>query len=216
MKSIILALAIFAVSMSCSQKQESKNTTAETKAVEKHGLNVGDEAVNFNLKGIDDKSLSLNGLEGNKGVILIFTCNHCPYAVAYEDRIIALDKMYKEKSYPVIAINPNDPSVQPEDSFELMKQRAEEKQFTFPYLFDNGQNIYPAYGATKTPHVYLLNKEQGKYIVKYIGAIDDNYKDADAAKKHFVQDAVNALINNQEITTTTTKAVGCSIKATKA
>ncbi|AZQ65150.1 thioredoxin family protein [Flammeovirga pectinis] len=216
MKSIILALTLLTVSMSCSQKQESKTNQSEVKIVEKQGLQVGDEAINFNLKGMDDQSLSLNGLEGNKGVILIFTCNHCPYAVAYEDRIIALDKMYKEKGYPVIAINPNDPSVQPEDSFELMKERAVEKQFTFPYLFDDGQNIYPAYGATKTPHVYLLNKEQGKYIVKYIGAIDDNYKDANAVKDHFVEDAVNALLNNQKITTTTTKAVGCSIKATKA
>ena len=92
----------------------------------------------------------------------------CPYSVANEDRLIALDKKYSKKGYPVIAINPNDPKVSKGDSFEGMKIRAKAKGFTFPYLFDEGQNVYPMYGATKTPHVYILNKNKGKLLVEYI------------------------------------------------
>lgn len=148
-----------------------------------------------------------------KGFIVVFTCNHCPYAVAYEDRIIALDKKYKALGYPVIAINPNNPAVQPKDSFELMKERAKEKGFTFPYLFDDGQKIYPKYGATKTPHVYLLQKTKDGNVVRYIGAIDDNYNDESAVKTKYVENAVNALLEGKEIEVKTTKAIGCSIKA---
>jgi peroxiredoxin len=143
---------------------------------------------------------------------VIFTCNHCPYAVKYEDRIIALDKKYKDKGYPVIAINPNDPEVQPEDSFSNMKKRAAEKGFTFPYLFDESQEIYPQYGATKTPHVFLLEKVASDFIVRYIGAIDDNYKSASAVETYYVEDAVEALMAGEEPSVPSTKAIGCTIK----
>jgi hypothetical protein len=143
---------------------------------------------------------------------VIFTCNHCPYSVAYEDRIIAIDKRFKEKGYPVIAINPNNPTAYPEDSFDNMKVRAKEKGFTFPYLFDAGQQIYPQYGATKTPHVYLLQKVNGNNIVKYIGAIDDNHKNAAAVKNTFLDNAVTALLAGKEIKDKKTVAIGCSIK----
>jgi peroxiredoxin len=146
---------------------------------------------------------------------VIFTCNHCPYAKAYEDRIIALDKKYKEKGYPVIAINPNDPEVQPEDSFENMQVRAKEKGFTFPYLFDAKQEVYPAYGATKTPHVYLLNKESGKLVVKYIGTIDDNYADEKAVEEKYLANAIDALLKDKMPSPDFTKAIGCSIKVKK-
>ncbi|MDO9261388.1 MAG: redoxin domain-containing protein, partial [Flavobacteriaceae bacterium] len=119
---------------------------------------------------------------------------------------------YKEKGYPVIAINPNNPTKEPKDSFDLMKVRAKEKGFTFPYLFDDGQKIYPQYGATRTPHVYLLKKEKGKLLVSYIGAIDDNYKDAAQVKVKYVADAVDALLKDEKPKTTETKAIGCSIK----
>lgn len=196
-----------------SQKEEAKATPTTLPA--KTGLNIGDEAVAFNLKNIDGEMIALNTLEGNKGAVVIFTCNHCPYAVAYEDRIIALDEKYKTLGYPVIAINPNDPKEQPADSFEEMKVRAADKGFTFPYLFDEGQKIYPAYGATKTPHVFLLEKESDKYFVKYIGAIDDNYKSADQVKVKYLENAIDALLENKQIAETSTKAVGCSIKAAK-
>jgi peroxiredoxin len=176
------------------------------------GYDIGSMATDFNLKNIDDKMVSLKDYKDAKGFIVIFTCNHCPYAVAYEDRIIALDKKYKSKGYLVIAINPNDPKKQKEDSFELMKVRAKEKGFTFPYLFDDGQKIYPQYGATKTPHVYILQKSEKGNVVKYIGAIDDNYGDESAVKEKYVENALDALLQNKEVKVTTTKAIGCSIK----
>ncbi|WP_228063731.1 thioredoxin family protein [Faecalibacter rhinopitheci] len=176
---------------------------------------IGDEATDFKLKNIDNKYISLKDYTSAKGFIVIFTCNHCPYAKAYEDRIIALDLKYKELGYPVIAINPNDPIVQPQDNFIEMKKRAEEKGFTFPYLVDEQQKIYPQYGATKTPHVFILKKEGAKNIVKYIGAIDNNYEDVNDVTEYYVQDAVNSLLNNKEVKVPTTVAIGCTIKTKK-
>lgn len=176
------------------------------------GYKIGDEATDFSLKNIDDKMVSLADYKEAKGFIVIFTCNHCPYAVAYEDRIIALDKKYKSQGYPVIAINPNDPEKQPDDSFDLMKVRAKEKGFTFPYLVDEGQKIFPQYGATKTPHVFVLQRSEGKNIVRYIGAIDDNHEEPSKVKEKFVENAVDALIKGEEIAVKETKAIGCSIK----
>lgn len=176
------------------------------------GYKVGDEATDFKLKNIDDKMISLSDFKDAKGFIVIFTCNHCPYAIAYEERIIALDKKYKALGYPVIAINPNDPEVQPQDSFELMKQRAKSKGFTYPYLIDEGQKIYPQYGAQKTPHVYILKKDGKKNIVKYIGAIDNNYKNANDADQKYVESALDALLKGQEPEVKSTVAIGCTIK----
>ena len=147
-----------------------------------------------------------------KGFIVIFTCNHCPYAVAYEQRIIDLDAKYAALGYPVIAISPNDTTVVPEDGLASMQTRAEEKGYSFPYVLDEAQDIYPQYGATKTPHIFILNKEDGKNIVKYIGAIDNNYEDATDVTERYVEDAVDALIAGTEIPVTETKAIGCSIK----
>lgn len=177
------------------------------------GYQVGDVAADFSLKNVNNKKVALADFKEAKGFIVIFTCNHCPYAKAYEDRIIALDKKYKKMGYPVIAINPNNPAVQPDDSFDLMQKRAKEKGFTFPYLFDEGQKIYPQYGATKTPHVYILEKTNAGNVVKYIGAIDDNYSDESAVKTKYVENAVDALLKKQEVPVKTTKAIGCSIKA---
>jgi len=176
---------------------------------------IGDTATDFLLKNIDNKMVSLSDYKDAKGFIVIFTCNHCPYAKAYENRIIALNNKYASQGYLVIAINPNDPKLEPTDSFEAMKVRAKEKGFTFPYLFDDGQKIYPQYGATKTPHVFLLNKEGGKNIVRYIGAIDDNYSDESDVSKKYVEAAVDALLANEPIAQTTTVAIGCSIKVRK-
>lgn len=176
---------------------------------------IGDEAIDFKLKNVDGKHISLSDYEDAKGFIVIFTCNHCPYSVAYEDRIIEIDKKYKSKGFPVIAINPNDPDLYPSDSFENMIIRSEEKGFTFPYIFDNTQEIYKTYGATKTPHVFILSNNSGKYKVEYIGAIDNNYKDAEQVTEHYINDAVDALLQNKKPKVTTTKAIGCSIKSKK-
>ena len=179
------------------------------------GYKVGDVASDFNLKNIDGKMVSLSDYKKAIGFIVVFTCNTCPYSVANEDRIIALDKKYKTKGYPVIAINPNDPAARSGDSFEEMKVRAKEKGFTFPYLFDDGQKVYPKYGATKTPHVYILNKNNGKLIVEYIGAIDDSSRSEANVSERFVEDAVDALLAGKKPTKTYTRAIGCSIKTVK-
>ncbi|WP_203295953.1 thioredoxin family protein [Luteirhabdus pelagi] len=176
------------------------------------GYSIGDEATDFELKDVDGDMVSLSDYPDAKGYIVIFTCNTCPFAVASEDRIVALDQEFKKKGYPVIAINPNNPEVQPDDTYELMQAKAKEAGFTFPYLYGGYKTVYAAYGATKTPHVYLLQKENGKNIVKYIGAIDDNVRNGDAVKERFLANAVNELLAGKEVTVKETKAIGCSVK----
>ena len=176
------------------------------------GLNTGDKAPDFKLKNVDGKYLSLSDYSDAKGFIVVFTCNTCPYAKAYQDRINDLDKEFKKQGVPVIAINPNDPDVSPGDSFDSMVDRAEQKNYSFPYLFDEKQEVFPAYGATKTPHVYLLKKKGDDYIVTYIGAIDDNYKDASLVNKTYLADAVNNMLAGKNPDPANTKAIGCGIK----
>ena len=176
------------------------------------GYQIGDVAASINLKNTDGTMVSYSDFPNAKGFIVIFTCNTCPYAVASEDRIIALDTEFKDKGYPVIAINPNNPDVQPADTFELMQAKAKEKGFTFPYLYDESKTVYAQYGAKKTPHVYLLQKENKELRVKYIGAIDDNVRNGDAVKERFLANAVNELLAGKEVSVKETKAIGCSVK----
>jgi peroxiredoxin len=176
------------------------------------GYDIGDEAMNFKLKNVDGNYVSLSDYTDEKGVIVIFTCNHCPYAKAYEQRIIKIDQQFDPKGYPVVAINPNDPKLVPEDSFENMKKRAENKNYTFPYLIDAKQEVYKAYGATNTPHVFVLKNNQGDFTVKYIGTIDNNYKNPDKVTKTYLADAVESLLNGNKPDPAKTKAIGCSIK----
>jgi peroxiredoxin len=178
------------------------------------GIAVGDVAPDFHLKNVNGEMVSLASIANDdgtapKGYIVTFTCNTCPYAVMYEDRLIALHNKYASQGYPVVAINPNDPDVKPGDSFDAMKERVKEKGFPFLYLFDEGQNVYPQYGATKTPHVFLLDNTRK---VRYIGAIDNNPQDADAVTKHYLEDAIAAVEAGTNPDPDFTKAVGCSIK----
>ncbi len=176
---------------------------------------VGDIAEDFSLKNIDGKMVSLADYDQAKGFIITFTCNTCPYAVAYEDRIIALHKKYAPKGYPVIAIMPNDTDIKPADNLEAMKVRAQEKGFTFPYLIDKNQTVFPKFGATKTPHMFILQKTDKGHVVRYIGAIDDNYKDASAVTTKYVENAVDALLAGKTIKQAETRTIGCSIKVKK-
>lgn len=175
------------------------------------GYEVGDNAIDFNLKNVDGKMVSLANYESAKGFILVFDCNTCPYSKAYNERIIGLSKKYP-KDYPLIAINANDPSRSSGDSFEAMKMQAKSKGYDFPYLVDETQEIAKTYGATNTPHVFVLQKQAKELKVAYIGTIDDNSRDASAVTKSYVEDAVDALLAGNEITTTKTKAIGCGIK----
>lgn len=177
-----------------------------------NGYQPGDKATDFKLKSVDGKMYSMADYKQAKGFIVVFTCNTCPFAVKYEDRINAIAKKYTPKGYVLLAINPNDPEAQPADTFELMQEKARDKGFVFPYLVDEGQKVYPQYGATKTPHVFLLDKN---LIVKYIGAIDDNSDDASAVKEKYLENAIRALDNDTEPSPATTKAIGCSIKTKK-
>lgn len=201
---VVLAFAFIAAS-SVEHHSLNKNETAA-------GYKIGDAATDFKLKNVDGKLVSLSDYKTAKGFIVIFTCNECPYAKGYENRIIALDAKYKKQGYPVIAINPSDPVKQPSDALALMQKRAKEKGFTFPYLVDEGQAIYPQYGAQRTPHVFLLQKDGDKNIVRYIGAIDNNHEDETDASEKYVEKAVNALLTNKKIAVETTVAVGCGIK----
>jgi len=177
------------------------------------GLKPGDKAVEFSLKNVDETTVSLSDYKDQKGVILVFTCNPCPFAKAYEQRIIQLDQKYASQGYPVVAINPNDAEISPEDTFESMKLLAGEKQYPFPYLKDESQEIYKAYGATRTPHIFLLENKGGKFKIAYIGAIDDNAMDASAVTQRYLEAAIGALISGDNPNPSTTKAVGCTIKA---
>jgi peroxiredoxin len=200
MKTIKTIFALMAITIFASAFTSKSTTTYK----------VGDSIEDFSLMNIDDKMVSLAGYTSAKGFIIIFTCNTCPYSVANEDRIIALNNKYASKGFPVIAINPNDPDVVPDDSFAAMKVRASQKGFNFPYLLDKGQKVYPKFGATKTPHVYIVSKPEMK--VEYIGAIDDSSRNPDAVNEKYVENAVDALLAGKKIDKTTTKAIGCSIK----
>ncbi len=176
------------------------------------GHNVGDKARDFQLKNVDGRTVSLQSHAGEQGCIVVFTCNHCPFAIKYEDRIQALHEKFAAQGYPVIAINPNDPTKQPEDSFENMQVRAREKGFTFPYVMDETQAIARAYGATRTPHVYLLQRRGNDFVVRYIGAIDDNANDANKVQKKYLEDAIGELRQGRAVSESKTKAIGCTIK----
>ena len=173
------------------------------------GYNVGDKAADFKLKNVDGRSYGLSDVKDAKGYIVVFTCNACPYAKGYEQRIIDLHKKYASQGYPVIAINPNDPGVQPGDSYDKMVARAKEKSYPFWYLFDEKQEVYPQYGATKTPHVFLLDKDR---TVRYIGAIDDSPEDASTVEVKYLENAIEALKAGKSPEPSVTKAIGCGIK----
>jgi peroxiredoxin len=183
--------------------------------VSAQGYKPGDIVKDFRLKNVDGKMISMADFPEAKGFIVSFTCNHCPYAVAYEDRIIALDKKYKPLGYPVIAINPNDPAAEPRDSFDKMLERSVEKGFTFPYLFDEGQKVYPVWGATHTPHMYIVNKDGSNLKVVYVGTIDNNWRDASAVTVNYIDNAIASIMEGKDIEQPTTRAIGCSIKVAK-
>ncbi len=187
-------------------------TLSFTAITNESGYKVGDKAEDFKLKNIDGKILSMADYKDAKGLIVIFTCNHCPFSVAYEDRIIDLHKRYADKGYPVIAINPNDVKAQPDDSFDKMKERAKKKKIPFAYLHDETQEIAKRFGATRTPHVFVVSKKETDFIVEYIGAIDDNSNEPQNVKTKYLENALNELIEGKAVSQNFTKAIGCTIK----
>lgn len=178
------------------------------------GYKPGDAAADFKLLNVDSSMVSLSGYQGSpKGFIVVFTCNHCPFSIAYEDRIIALHNKYAAQGYPVVAVNPNDAEQYPSDSYPEMRKRAAEKAFPFVYLHDATQEVARTYGAERTPHVFVLQKQaDGSMVVKFVGAIDNNSNDAAAADKKYVEDAVDALLAGKDPAVNFVKAVGCGVK----
>lgn len=176
------------------------------------GYKPGDEVKDFSLKSTDNKTISLNGYKNARGFIVVFTCNHCPFAKLYQERMNAMNKEYSAKGIYLLAISSNDAVAVPEDNFEEMTKRAREQHYNFPYLFDETQEVARAFGAVKTPHAFVIFKENGKWIVKYRGSVDDNGAEPEKVKNAFVKNAVDALLRNEPVPVTSTKSVGCAIK----
>lgn len=176
------------------------------------GYKPGDKVKDFSLKSTDNKTISLNGYKNARGFIVVFTCNHCPFAKLYQERMNAMNKEYSAKGIYLLAISSNDAIAVPEDNFEEMARRAREEHYNFPYLFDETQEVARAFGAVKTPHAFVVFKEKGKWIVKYSGSVDDNGAEPEKVKNSFVKNAVDALLRNEPVPVATTKSVGCAIK----
>lgn len=198
MKKIIL-LVILAFSAFLSQAQ---NAT----------LKAGDTAPDFKLKNVDGKEVSFASFPKAKGYIVVFTCNKCPYAIGYEQRIIDLDNKFRPQGYPVIAINPNDSEASKADTFEKMQELAKNKKYPFPYLFDAGQKVTDQYGAKRTPHLFIVSKTAKGNVVEYVGAIDNDPEGNNTQKTKYAEDVIASLKSNQKPTITQTKEIGCTVK----
>lgn len=172
-------------------------------------LKIGDKAIPFKLRGVDDQDHSLSDYAGKSGVSVIFSCNHCPYVRAWEDRMVNIQADYAGKGIQLIAINANDASKYPEDSFSKMKERARDKGFNFPYLRDETQMTARAYGAERTPEVFLFDRD---LTLRYHGAVDDNYDDPRAVKDHYLRNAIDFMLAGSEPKRPETKPVGCTVK----
>jgi peroxiredoxin len=161
------------------------------------------------MKNVDGKEVSISDVAGPKGTLVVFTCNACPFAKAWEQRIVALGNEYKAQGVGVIAINSNDPAVVADDSYDVMKTRATDRKMGFPYVVDDGSAVAKAFGATRTPEAFLFDGS-GKLV--YHGTIDDNYQEPEKVEKTYLKDALNAVVTGGSITTAETKSVGCGIK----
>lgn len=166
-------------------------------------------APNFDLPGVDGKRYNLGCFSDKKILVIAFTCNHCPYVQAYEDRIIALQRDYAPKGVQFVAINANETKNYPEDSFDKMVIRAQEKKFNFLYLRDEDQSVAQAYDAACTPEFYAF--DQGGAL-RYHGRLDDNYQNPKQVKSNDIKNAIEDLLAGKPVATPLTPAIGCSIK----
>ncbi len=172
-------------------------------------IEIGQKAPQFELPGVDDKTHSLAQVKGPQGTIVVFSCNHCPYVVMYEERMVKLHRDYAPRGITMVAINANDTEAYPADNLENMKLRAASRGFEFPYLIDESQESARLYGATRTPEVFLLD-ESGTVV--YHGRIDDNAEDAGAVERHDLREALEQLLAGSPIAVPDTTPIGCGIK----
>jgi peroxiredoxin len=163
----------------------------------------------FSLTGVDDKTYDLNSFSDKKILVVIFSCNHCPYVQAYEERIIELQNEFEKIGVQIVAINSNDDVKYPDDSFDEMKKRASARGFNFPYLRDETQETAKAFGATHTPQIFLFNSDRK---LKYEGKIDDNWQEPDKVKSAYLREAIIEVLGNIEVSVPETFSIGCTIK----
>ena len=175
------------------------------------GLKLGERAPKQDvpLLSVDGKEVTIGGLAGAKGRLVVFTCNHCPYASAWEKRIVALGNDYQGRGIGVIAINANDPAAFPEDGYDEMKRRAAARGMRYPYVVDRTSEVARAFGADRTPEAFLFDAD-GKLV--YHGTIDDNAQDEAQVTQRYLADALAATVSGQKIPVAETKSLGCTIK----
>jgi peroxiredoxin len=179
-------------------------------------LKIGDTAPAFNLPGVDGNNHGIEDYSGSPLLLVVFSCNHCPYAIAWEGRLISLAREYASKGLATVVINSNETENYPADSFEHMVERSKEKAYPFPYLRDESQEVAKAYGALVTPHAFLFGqggpKKPSRRQLVFQGRIDDNWEDPSRVKKQFLRDAIEAALKGKSVPTPTTSVQGCSIK----
>jgi len=175
-------------------------------------LQIGEKAPDFSLPGVDGKTYSFADFRDKPVLVIMFTCNHCPYVQAYEDRLIAIQRDYANRDVSLVAINANETKNYPEDSFPNMVKRAKAKDYNFPYLRDEDQSVASAYGATYTPEIFVLDREKR---LRYAGRIDDNWQQPQKATSHDLRNAIEALLNKQPVPKAETHAIGCTVKWAK-
>jgi peroxiredoxin len=176
------------------------------------GYTLGDVVADFSLKNVDGKLVTLGDFRNQRGIIVVFTSNHCPFSNAYEDRLMALNQKFAQQGFSIVAIMSNDPTAYVDDTFAQMKERAKEKNYSFPYLLDDTQAVARAFGASRTPQVFVLNQANGKFVLEYTGAIDDNPLDKAEVQRQYVDEAVSSLLINRPVQSPITKPIGCAIK----
>ncbi|MBI5177747.1 MAG: thioredoxin family protein [Nitrospinae bacterium] len=173
-------------------------------------MRIGIKAPEFILPGVDGVEFSLNShLAGKTAVAVIFTCNHCPYSIAYEERIAKLHATYAAKGVGIVAVNPDNEEKHPDDSLDNMKKRAAERKFTFPYLRDKAATAATAYGAKVLPEVFLVD---GAGTIRYTGRIDDCWQSAKRVKRHDLKEAIEDILHERDVAVKITPAIGCAIK----
>lgn len=184
-------------------------TTATAAALE-----IGDKMpkIKDKMKNVNGKMLTLKEVAGEKGTLVIFSCRHCPFVQAWQDRMVEIGNEYMQKGIGVVFINSNDPHKYARDSFESMQEQAKENKYRFPYVMDSTSNVARAFGASRTPEAFLFNADQE---LVYHGTIDDNIRNPGEVKKPYLRDALDALLAGEKISTPETRSIGCSIKFRK-
>jgi peroxiredoxin len=172
-------------------------------------LAIGQRAPDFLLPGVDGREHSLSAFKHKKIVVVVFTCNHCPYVQAYEERLIALQRDFAGAGVQVVAINANDAAGYPEDGFDNMVKRAQSRHYNFPYLRDETQRVARSFGAEYTPEAFVLNS---KFEARYIGRIDDNWQHPEKVKSQDLRNAITAVLAHKPVENPVTHAIGCTIK----